>query len=58
MGSAVNVLPNSPKISDLTNRDVLLLNLSLLMENLDKSAAVQISTVFGTCEHIDSRKVF
>ena len=26
------------------------------MENLDKSAAVQISSVFGTREHIDSWK--
>ena len=30
MWSSVNVLPKSPKISDLTNRDVFQLNVSLI----------------------------
>ena len=29
-----------------------------IMENSDKGAPVQISVVFGTREHVDSRRVF
>ena len=54
MLSAVNVLENSLKIW-LREMFSNLICLSL-MENLDKSAAVQISSVFGTREHIDSWK--
>ena len=53
MWSAVNVLPNSPKISDLTQRPD-----SLIIPNYIKSAAVQIWAVFGTPGHVASRKVF
>ena len=33
MRLGVNVLPNSPKISDLTNREVFLLSVSLINGN-------------------------
>ena len=54
----VNVLPNSPKISDLTKGDFFQLNFPGLMENWNKSAPVQLSAMFGTREHVDSLRVF
>ena len=59
MWSADNVLPNSAKISDLTKRDVFSRSLRLgLMQNSDKTAGVQVSEVFGTHEHVHSRRMF
>ena len=58
MWSAVNVLQNSPKISDMTKGDFSNSVCLELMENYDKSAAVQIAGVFGTREHVDCRSVF
>ena len=34
MRSAINVLPNSPKTSDVTNRDIFQLNVSKINGNL------------------------
>ena len=48
MWSAINVLKISPRISDQTKKDACQLNFLILMENSDKSTAVQISAVFGT----------
>ena len=48
MQSAVNMLPNSPKISDLTKRNVSQLNFSKINGKWDKSAAVEVLAVFGT----------
>ena len=42
MYSAVNVLTNSPNISDLTQADFFQLNLSQIHGKLDNSSAVQI----------------
>ena len=53
MSSAVSVLTNSPRISDLTKKNVFLVNLS---QNL--SAVMQITVVFTTCEHADHQSVF
>ena len=54
MWAAVHVLPKSPKISDLTKKDVSWLNFSWLIENQGETAVVLISTVFVTREHVDS----
>ena len=46
--SAVNVLTNSPEISGLTNREISYFNLCQIHEKMGKSAAIQISVVFGS----------
>ena len=42
------MLPNSPKISDITKRDIFQLYFPHSDEKNDKSAAVQILAGFGT----------
>ena len=54
---AVNVLTNSPKISDLTKRELSQLNLSQDHGTIEKSAVVQISAVFGTRKRVDCGRV-
>ena len=46
------------EILDLTKRKVLQLNLSQNDEQWYKSAAVQISALFGICYHVDWQKAF
>ena len=47
--SAVGMVTNSPKMSDITNRETFSNSLSLrVMRKCDKSAAVQTSSVFET----------
>ena len=60
MRPAINVLPSSPKISDLTKVRCLFYNSMCagLVKKLDKSAALQIRAVFVTRECLDSRNVF
>ena len=57
--SAVNWLANSHNISNMSIRETFSdwISLRLIKEN-GKSAVVQVSAVFGTYEHVDSRKVF
>ena len=58
MWSALNVLPNSLKISDLTNKDLFQLNFFRSMESCDKSVAMVVYLVFNIREHVDSPRVF
>ena len=58
MCSAVNVLPKSNKILNLTNRDVFKLNVSHINGIFDKSAFMLTSAVFNTRQHVDSTRVF
>ena len=46
--SAVNVLTNSPKISDITKRDISKFNFPKSDEKYNKSPLLQISVVFET----------
>ena len=48
LSSAVNVLSDSPEISDLSQRDIFLLNWSQNDEKTDNSVFVQISAVIET----------
>ena len=49
MRLALNVLPNSPKTSDLTKREIFRYSMcQRLMEIYDKSNAMLTSTVFNT----------
>ena len=54
MWSAVNVLRNSPKISDMIKREIF--QLKLFKSN--GKFGVQISAVFETREHVDLRRLF
>ena len=54
---AVNVLTNSPKISDLTKRELSQLSLSQDHDTIEKSAAVQISAVSETRKRVDCGRV-
>ena len=58
MRSVANVLKNSSNISDLTKRDVFQVNLCWINGKLRKGAPAQISSEFGTREHVDSGKLF
>ena len=57
LSSAVIVLKNSPKISDVTKRDIFQFNFLRVMEKCDKSAFVQISSLFGTLQRVDCLRI-
>ena len=53
MGSAVNVLPNNPNTSDLTNRDVFQLNVSKIKFELENIPVSQIWSLRTVWQYID-----
>ena len=52
------VLTNSPKIPDLTMRDIFQLTFFQVIRKDDKSAVMNISAVFWTLLHVDCPRVF
>ena len=56
--SAVNVLTNTPMISNFNQGDIFQINPRRSYEKYDKSPLMLISQVFGTLYHVDCRRVF